>query len=397
MSHRPDMSAASASGSGRLRLTLPGVGAMNSPRFAPAGLLLRYGRYRVAFDGGPGADPPRHLGAWLVTDERAELRSELRRMAADRGLVPHIGDLFPESELSVRACPVVHTSHSTCGYRIELGGLLAVWAPELWQFPPWAANADLLFAEAASWNRPICFRGGVGGHASVREVGIQAARHGVRRLVYAHIGRPTIRAIDAGLTPDVGEWGHASMPRRQRSGYGDGTCARTWPSRVPTLPPWPLSPMWRVATARCPGGTGRRSSRAMVIWSWWMPGVPHQHMRHPGVEPRSDGPAAYLSRTDRKTAAAGGPRRGPGPAEEATATVRRAVRVPSGVYRETRTATDEGSGPCHSPMPYATLGRTGCSTARPSGRHLWPSRAHLSRVLPSASSRDGADRARRTS
>ncbi|MDX2937574.1 hypothetical protein [Streptomyces ipomoeae] len=42
----------------RPRLTLLGVGAMNSPRFAPAGLLPRYGRQRAAFDGGPGADPP---------------------------------------------------------------------------------------------------------------------------------------------------------------------------------------------------------------------------------------------------------------------------------------------------------------------------------------------------
>ncbi len=41
-----------------LRLTLPGVGAMNSPRFTPAGLLLRYGKLRVAFDGGTGAEPP---------------------------------------------------------------------------------------------------------------------------------------------------------------------------------------------------------------------------------------------------------------------------------------------------------------------------------------------------
>ncbi|MFF4260908.1 CBS domain-containing protein [Streptomyces virginiae] len=42
----------------RLRSTLLGVGAMNSPRFAPAGLLVSYGGQRVAFDTGPGADPP---------------------------------------------------------------------------------------------------------------------------------------------------------------------------------------------------------------------------------------------------------------------------------------------------------------------------------------------------
>ncbi|WP_328992773.1 hypothetical protein OG394_00835 [Kribbella sp. NBC_01245] len=34
---------------------------MNSPRFAPAGLLLRYGRLRIAFDGGPA---PNHRTGW---------------------------------------------------------------------------------------------------------------------------------------------------------------------------------------------------------------------------------------------------------------------------------------------------------------------------------------------
>ncbi|MFF8844205.1 MBL fold metallo-hydrolase [Streptomyces sp. NPDC015127] len=190
----------------RLRLTLLGVGAMNSPRFAPAGLLLRYGRLQVAFDGGPGADPPPRLAAWLVTDEQAELRSALRRLAAERGVEPQAESL-EAAGLRITRHPVVHTSHPAYGYRIEAGGSTAVWAPEFWEFPAWASGADLMFAEAASWERPIRFRGGVGGHAAVREVGAQAARHGVRRLVYAHIGRPTIRAIDAGLTPDVGEWG----------------------------------------------------------------------------------------------------------------------------------------------------------------------------------------------
>ncbi|MFI6007473.1 hypothetical protein ACIBAG_01380 [Streptomyces sp. NPDC051243] len=69
----------------RLRLTLLGVGAMNSPRFAPAGLLLRCTGHRVAFDGGPGAEPPPgRPAAWLVTDEQAELRSPLRERGRAR-------------------------------------------------------------------------------------------------------------------------------------------------------------------------------------------------------------------------------------------------------------------------------------------------------------------------
>ncbi|MFJ2565521.1 hypothetical protein ACIO02_21595 [Streptomyces sp. NPDC087568] len=55
-----------------LRLTLLGGGAMASPRFVPAGLLVAGGRHRVAFDGGPGAEPPEgRLDALLVTDEYA--------------------------------------------------------------------------------------------------------------------------------------------------------------------------------------------------------------------------------------------------------------------------------------------------------------------------------------
>jgi hypothetical protein len=35
----------------------------------------------------------------------------------------------------------------------------------------------------------------------------RARRLGVVRLVFAHIGRPSIRAIDAGHRPPYGEWG----------------------------------------------------------------------------------------------------------------------------------------------------------------------------------------------
>ncbi|MBC9727620.1 hypothetical protein H8R17_23115 [Streptomyces sp. TRM68367] len=180
---------------------------MNSPRFAPAGLLLRWAGHRVAFNGGPGAEPPSgRLDDWLVTDEQAELRSALRRSAAARGVRPHAGAL-ELAAVRVRCLPVVHTSHPAYGYRIEARGCAAVWAPEFWEFPEWAAGADLVFAEASAWERPIRFRGGVGGHATVQSVAEQAVRHGVRRLVLAHIGRPVLRAMDAGARPPDGEWG----------------------------------------------------------------------------------------------------------------------------------------------------------------------------------------------
>lgn len=187
-------------------LTLLGVGAMNSPRYPPAGLLVAAAGRRVAIDGGPGAEPSGRLDAWLVTDERAELRSELRRLAAARGLVPVVGGVAAGG-LEVQPRPVVHTSHPTYGYAIRSGARLAVWAPEFWEFPAWAAGAELMFADAAGWDRPIRFRGGVGGHASVHQTAVDAAAAGVRRLVYAHIGRPCLPAVDAGLPPPGGEWG----------------------------------------------------------------------------------------------------------------------------------------------------------------------------------------------
>jgi hypothetical protein len=180
---------------------------MNSPRFAPAGLLVRCGDTAVAIDGGPGAEPPGAVEAWLVTDEHAELRAVLRRLARARGMPAPAVTEYSAGALTVRPFPVEHTSHPAYGYRISAGGQIAVWAPEFWLFPRWADRAGLLFAEAAGWDHPIRFRGGVGGHASVAQVAAEAARHGVHRLVYAHIGRPSLRAMDAGLQPPFGEWG----------------------------------------------------------------------------------------------------------------------------------------------------------------------------------------------
>ena len=74
--------------------TLLGIGAMNSPRYAPAGLLVTHGDVRVAIDGGPGAEPVGALDAWLLTDARCELISQLRLMARRHGVE---AEVFPES------------------------------------------------------------------------------------------------------------------------------------------------------------------------------------------------------------------------------------------------------------------------------------------------------------
>ncbi len=152
------------------------------------------------------AEPDGELDAWLVTDERGELMREIRRLARARGLEP-VAKTYSSSGLTITRRRVVHTSHDAFGYLIEAAGGRVIWAPEFFEFPRWVAGADLMFAEVAGWDRPIRFRDGAGGHASALEVPREAQRRGVRRLILAHIGRPTIRAIDAGLRPPFGEFG----------------------------------------------------------------------------------------------------------------------------------------------------------------------------------------------
>jgi hypothetical protein len=177
---------------------------MNSPRYAPAGLLVEHGRSRVIIDGGLLAKA--RITAWLVTDERSELIREIRKLAHAKGLEPHV-TAYRSDDLIIEPRPVVHTSHPTFGYLIRCCDKKIVWAPEFLVFPSWAKGADLMFAEAAGWKRPILFRGGVGGHACVDQVISDALNYKVKQLVFAHIGRPTIKAIDAGQRPGFGEYG----------------------------------------------------------------------------------------------------------------------------------------------------------------------------------------------
>ena len=157
-------------------------------------------------DGGGPSVPMVSINAWLVSDTRAELMPDIRGRCRGLDLKPVV-EGFAMGEVAIEPMPVVHTSHPTCGYLIKVGGRHAVWAPEFWRFPMWAMGVDLMFADAAGWRQPIRFAGGVGGHAAVVETAEQARRHGVRRLVFAHIGRPSIRAIDASEAPLYGEWG----------------------------------------------------------------------------------------------------------------------------------------------------------------------------------------------
>ncbi len=81
-------------------------------------------------DGGPGAEPAGRLAAWLVSDER----SELRVLSAARGLHPSVATVRV-GDLVIEPHPVVHTSHPTWGYLLRLPMASAARAPEFWAFP----------------------------------------------------------------------------------------------------------------------------------------------------------------------------------------------------------------------------------------------------------------------
>lgn len=214
-----------------MRLVTLGVGAQNSPRYAPAGLLVAHGGVRIMIDGGPGAAPSVRIDAWLVTDARSELIAAIRSLARAHGLVPCAGP-FRRRGVIITERAVAHTNHPTYGYRIRAAGLTVVWAPEFRAFPRWARNADLMFAEAAAWSRPIRFAGGVGGHLDVHAVARAARRLGVKRLVFAHIGRPTLRALDRGLTPPFGEFATDGQVFTVTSRGGRGGVGRRGPPHL---------------------------------------------------------------------------------------------------------------------------------------------------------------------
>lgn len=169
-------------------------------------------------DGGPGAEPAGRLAAWMVSDERSELRRELHTLSAAGGLRPSVAAVCV-ADLVIEPHPVAHTSHPTWGYLLRLAAASAAWAPEFWAFPAWAAGVDLRFADAAGWEHPIRFAGGAGGHMAALQVAEQARQHQVARLVFARIGRPSLRAIDAKCRLPFGELGQPGrtyqLPLRQ--------------------------------------------------------------------------------------------------------------------------------------------------------------------------------------
>lgn len=190
-----------------VRCTLTGVGALASPRFLHAGLLLEYKSLAIIFDGGEYIPHVvRNAHAWLLTDMRGEHVSKVRQAARRWNVIPSQRRLTVEGVM-ITPMPVVHTNHPTCGYLIETPYRKIAWCPEYYAWPKWCRNLDLMFSEAAGWDRPIHFAGKVGGHMCVYDIAKKARQNQIKKLVYCHIGRPVLRAMDLGLHPPFGEFG----------------------------------------------------------------------------------------------------------------------------------------------------------------------------------------------
>lgn len=153
-------------------------------------------------DGGGAADPGRPLDAWLVCDERAELMPQIRRRARELEVRPAVAS-FAADGVVMRPLPVRHTSHPTVGYLIKTASQQAVWAPEFWVFPDWAARSERTLSPPATRVRPRLLIVGLsivvltvavdGG-----ETGVATGMNAIARTVGSSTAEPLSRSCSAG-------------------------------------------------------------------------------------------------------------------------------------------------------------------------------------------------------
>ena len=181
------------------RLILLGIGAADSSRFAPVGVLLEYGHSRVGIDGGPGSEPADNIDAWLVRDEHGPLQDELLRIARETGMPKPVVMPFGHGPLKIEPIPVADHVH---GYRIAIGHHVAAWAPQAASLPPWTEGMDLVFADGSA------------AAPDIQELARTAKRLRVQRLVFVRLGAAAQAAVDAGEQPPYGEWGEEGRKYR---------------------------------------------------------------------------------------------------------------------------------------------------------------------------------------
>jgi uracil-DNA glycosylase family 4 len=189
-----------------------GTGAMESPSRKDACLLVTDGGVALIFSAGPSIlveDIERYaenVDAVFVTDPDDAYEMRGARQLAEDLEAPLItperdGQRWAYGDFRVTAKQVVHTNHPAYGFLIEHGGRKLAWAPEFYQPPDWIKGCDAAFLEAAAWDRPITFAGGVGGHAAALDTLRWLKGKDVGQAVFVHVGRPTERAIEQGNVP----------------------------------------------------------------------------------------------------------------------------------------------------------------------------------------------------
>lgn len=181
---------------GKLKLTLVGTGALESPRKDEC-LLVEFGKEKVLIDAGPdikAKDLPKLTGL-LVCDPESGFMKDAKRIGQHFGLIPQVKK-FDKDGLRIEPFEVKHTKHKTYAYIIKAEGKTIVYAPEFFVFPKkQISKADLAICEGSTWSRPIVFTGKVGGHAAVLDTYKKCKALGIP-VIFTHIGKPTEKNLD---------------------------------------------------------------------------------------------------------------------------------------------------------------------------------------------------------
>jgi len=196
-----------------LRAVTVGTGAMESSSRKDACLLVTDGDTALLFSAGPSilAEDVEHytdnVDAIFVTDPEDDYEMRGARQLAEDLEAPLVtperdGQQWTYGSFRVTARRVVHTNHPTYGFVIQYGDQKLAWAPEFYRPPDWVEGCDVAFLEAAAWDRPITFAGGVGGHAAALDTLRWLKGKDVGQAIFVHVGQPTERAIEQGEVPD---------------------------------------------------------------------------------------------------------------------------------------------------------------------------------------------------